>query len=65
MVVRSYLSNTFKGKELNDDLRRVARGKMRTLRDDVERQVRVDRSDITFPKCEQNRIYPQTFGCIM
>lgn len=45
----------FKGKELNDDLRRVARGKMRTLRDDVERQVRVDRSDITFSK-NANRI---------
>lgn len=45
----------FKGKELNDDLRRVARGKMRTLKDDVERQVRVDRSDITFSK-NANRI---------
>lgn len=45
----------FKGKELNDDLRRVVRGKIRTLRDDVERQVRDDRSDIAFSK-NANRI---------
>lgn len=45
----------FKGTELNDDLRRVVRGKMRTLRDDVERQVKDDRSDIAFSK-NANRI---------
>ena len=45
----------FKGKELNESLGRVVRGRDRTIKVDIKRQIDSDRSDATFSK-NANRI---------